>query len=50
MLAHGVKDMVSKDGLFTYYVTPPSSPMTATKAIARSKILNYFHNMPIIIY
>jgi hypothetical protein len=49
VLAHRVKHMFSKDGLFTYYVTPPSSPMFATKTIARFRILNYFHNIPRII-
>jgi hypothetical protein len=42
MLAHRVKHMVSKDDLFTYCVTPPSSPMIVTKIITRSRILNFF--------
>jgi hypothetical protein len=50
VLAHRVKHMVSKDDFFIYCVTPLSSPMIATKAIARSTILNYFHNMPRIIF
>ncbi len=36
--------MLSKDGLFTYYVMPHSAPMTTIEAIAKFRILNYFHN------
>lgn len=44
MWAHHVKHMLSKDGLFPYYVTPPSTPMTIAKTIARSRKLSYIHN------
>ncbi len=36
--------MLSKDGLFTYYVMPPFAPMTTIEATTRFRVLNYFHN------
>jgi hypothetical protein len=43
------KHTVSKDGLFTYFVTLLSSPMIATKVTTRFRILSYFHSIPRII-